>query len=221
MIDLYSGTPGSGKSLHMASDIMDILKMGGLVIANFAISPDFLSSKRCKGKAVYIPDEDMSFPDDIVLLIEYWVEHHPGKKILLCLDECQNLFNARTWNVRGRSQWISFFSMHRHISNEKCNVILATQDDKTIDKQIRGRLERDFKHYKLENGGDAFFFVSFLTGRKLFKYRVFWYDQRKHIFSHVYVARKSVFKIYDTHAAFGDSDNGKKNYKKAASMLGE
>ena len=40
-IYLYSGTPGSGKSLHAARDIRDYLRCKRLpVIGNFAINPD-------------------------------------------------------------------------------------------------------------------------------------------------------------------------------------
>ena len=38
MIYFYSGTPGSGKSLHVAQDIYQYLQRGKNVIANFDIN---------------------------------------------------------------------------------------------------------------------------------------------------------------------------------------
>lgn len=40
MISLYTGTPGSGKSLHVARDIYDKLRYGKNVIANFDIAEE-------------------------------------------------------------------------------------------------------------------------------------------------------------------------------------
>ena len=33
----------------------------------------------------------------------------PEETILLVIDECQLLFNARAWNDKNRAAWISFF----------------------------------------------------------------------------------------------------------------
>lgn len=221
MIDLYSGTPGSGKSLHMAKNIRDTLLRGGLVIANFAISEAFLASRRCRGKAVFLKDDELRYPKDVAALIEYWVANKKGK-ILLCLDECQGLFNSRTWNIKGRSDWVQFFALHRHLSKERCNVILATQDDTSIDKQIRKKIECEYKHYKLKNGSDAMFFVSMLLfGGNLFKYRWFWYGQRQQLGTKLFLANKRLFAIYDTHAAFGGDAASAPDGERVAALLGE
>lgn len=42
MIELYSGTPGSGKSLHCAERIYWRLRQGQPVIANFPIEPGYI-----------------------------------------------------------------------------------------------------------------------------------------------------------------------------------
>ena len=46
MIYLYSGTPGSGKSLHTARVIYYSLKRGFPVIANFPINLDKIKCKK-------------------------------------------------------------------------------------------------------------------------------------------------------------------------------
>lgn len=206
MIDLYSGTPGSGKSLHMAKDIYYILKSGGLVIANFPLNEDFLKSKKCKGKFVFLPDDSLRVPHEVIVLITAWIDEYPKKRILLCLDECQTLFNARTWNISGRAEWIQFFALHRHLSKEACNVILVTQEDLSLDKQIRKKIECEYKHYKLKNGSNGMFLLSMLFRGNLFKYVSYWYGQRVKLNSCLYVAGKKYFSIYDTHGSF----NGKK-----------
>jgi len=43
MIYLYSGTPGSGKSLHLANIIWQKLRSGRPVIANFPIQLDIVA----------------------------------------------------------------------------------------------------------------------------------------------------------------------------------
>ena len=45
MIYLYSGTPGSGKSLHQASDIYWDLKFNKPVVANYQINTSMLCKK--------------------------------------------------------------------------------------------------------------------------------------------------------------------------------
>lgn len=223
MIDIYTGTPGSGKSLHMAKDIRDMLCRGGLVISNFEISRDFLESKRCRGRAVHLSDKELFYPSDTAALISYWVKNR-STKILLCLDECQGLFNARTWNMAGRSEWVDFFALHRHLSEERCRVILATQDDASVDKQIRHKVECEYKHYKIKNGSNAYFIFSMLFfGGNLFKYRWFWYGQKQHLGSSLFIGRKKLFKIYDTHASFGGgpASGSAAMMKRAAELLGE
>ena len=94
MIDLYSGTPGSGKSLHVAEKIYYALRLGRSVICNFDIDVSRIKRKRIDFS--YIPN-DMLTPDR---LIEYSRQHFAGRRvvedeILLVIDECQLLFNAR------------------------------------------------------------------------------------------------------------------------------
>ena len=46
MIDLYTGTPGSGKSLHCAKEIYNRLSRGKGVIANFDINLTIFKKKK-------------------------------------------------------------------------------------------------------------------------------------------------------------------------------
>ena len=112
MIYLYSGTPGSGKSLHMARDIYHRLRQGGTVIANFDINVNKIP--KCKGQFIYLDNEYLT-PQNLIKFSAVFFRDHKFKegKLRVYLDECSILFNARDWNMNGRKEWLSFMSQHR------------------------------------------------------------------------------------------------------------
>lgn len=55
MIYLYSGTPGSGKSLHQADDIFWDLRLNKPVVANYPINEDLFHKKV---PFIYLPNDD-------------------------------------------------------------------------------------------------------------------------------------------------------------------
>ena len=54
MITAYTGTPGSGKSLHSIRRILQYLKAGKQVIANFPIKVNNLPEKHRNGRYFYV-----------------------------------------------------------------------------------------------------------------------------------------------------------------------
>ena len=56
MISLYSGTPGSGKSLHLAKDIRDRAILGKPTIANF---PVYLGKYK-RANFTYKPNDELN-----------------------------------------------------------------------------------------------------------------------------------------------------------------
>ena len=133
MIYFYSGTPGSGKSLHCAKDIYNKLFVKKQnVIANFEINERMLAKKKRRGDFVYISNFEMS-PK---YFIEYArLNHIPGKEnqTLVIIDECQILFNPRTWNDKDRLSWIEFFTQHRKygynfIMISQLNILVLVQN---------------------------------------------------------------------------------------------
>ena len=88
-IDLYSGTPGSGKSLHSAKDIIDCFRKGRPVVANFEVD----ATPYPKAQFTYCEDSDLS-PE---FLADFSRTYFGGRKltkrdedtILLVIDECQ------------------------------------------------------------------------------------------------------------------------------------
>ena len=201
MIYLYSGTPGSGKSYHAMVDILHKLrrKSRNRVIANFAVKVPGSAADRFE----YWDDNDIS----VARLCQYAADHHVRGvegQCLLVIDEAECIFNSRDWNGRGvirsalkrnpdtRMDWIKFFSQHRKFGY---NVILISQSDKMIDKQIRALIEYDVKHVKMRNG---FFFwlpLGFLCVEK-------WYGQNMKLGTQILWYHKRIAERYDSYAMF-------------------
>ena len=70
--------------------------------------------------------------------------------ILLIIDEAQMLFNPRDWNAKDRIEWLKFFQVHRHFG---FSIILVSQSDMMLDKQIRALIEYEEIHRKVSNYG--------------------------------------------------------------------
>ena len=128
MIQLYSGTPGSGKSLHTAQKIYWYANSfkNHLIICNFEVDT---SKLRHPERIVYIDNDALSVPDQVVEKAHDFNSENGLKEnnIILIIDEAQLLFNAREWNIEGRKEWMSFFTQHRKLG---FNIILIAQSKK-------------------------------------------------------------------------------------------
>lgn len=200
-IVLYSGTPGSGKSLHAAKTIIDWFKSGKPVISNF----DLDISKYPKALHTHIDDDDLT-PDFLVNFSrEYFKNQKLTKKdedtILLVIDECQLMFNSREYQKKDRKIWIKFFSTHRHLGY---HVILIAQMDKMLDKQIRGVIEYEYIHRKLSNFGKAGKLLTVALAGELFTSVQMWYPLKLKVGTQMFRAKKRYFSIYDSYASFGE-----------------
>lgn len=199
MITLYSGTPGSGKSLYASYVIWSRLMYGRPVIANFNINFDAFGKKADKAK------ENFTWLDNSELtpraLYDYAKFHHkPGKEsqTVLIIDECAVLFNSRDFSRKDRMEWIVFFQQHRKLGFD---VILIAQQDRMIDRQIRGFIENEYKyraikHYKLFG-----FLLSFFTGG-LFVRVENWYGLHLKVKSEFFTLNRRKAKIYNTFEVF-------------------
>lgn len=196
MIYFYSGTPGSGKSLHMAMDIYSkIFKQKQDVIANFPMNLDFENCKE-HGNFTYLNNQELT----VDFLVKYAKENHDfssnakENQTLVCIDEAGIMFNPRMWNDKNRMNWIVFLSQHRHY---KYNFIITSQFDLQIDKQIRPLFEYEYKHRKINNFGLLKFlpFHSFICV-------VVWYGCREKINSFTFRYKKKYAELYDTAIIF-------------------
>ena len=62
MIYLYTGTPGSGKSYHVAKEIYFYLYHGRNIIANFSINYDIIPSRKRSPKGYFFTRRIMNCP---------------------------------------------------------------------------------------------------------------------------------------------------------------
>ena len=197
MITLYSGTPGSGKSLHQASDIWWCLKLNKPVVANYDINTEVFKKKV---PFIYLPNDKLT-PQELVKISKAYFENHKFKEgaIKLYIDECQILFNAREWNIKGRDEWLIFFSQHRKYGFD---IYLVAQFDRMIDRQIRSLIEYEVIHRKVKNFGFWGSLLNLFAGGGLFVAVTMWYPLNERIESDFFKAHKRYFKLYDTYGIF-------------------
>lgn len=211
MIYFYSGTPGSGKSLHVARDIYWKMCRGGCVIANFNINYDVFNKKkgkktvsRNKGTCIQLENYMLS-PEFLTMYARAFFarDKKTGRikesQCLLVIDECQLIFNARSWQAVGRDKWCSFFTQHRKYGY---NIILVSQFDRLIDRQIRSLIEYEVKHRKLNNYKILGKIMGLLMGGSSFIAITYWYGVREKIGSEIFSARKRYCQFYDSYKIF-------------------
>lgn len=201
MITLYSGTPGAGKSLHLASRLYHWMQhRKSPIIGNFSCT--FERIKNPKGSFLYIDNEFLT-PHRLQLFsMNYsaYVERRVREgEILLVIDEAQLIFNSRDWGRRDRAEWCSFFTQHRKLGYE---VILIAQFDRMLDRQIRSLIEYEFIHRKVKNFGKAGWFLSLIFGGILFVAVKVWYPLKEQIGSEFFIGHKKYYEIYNTYALF-------------------
>lgn len=201
MIYLYTGTPGSGKSLHTARLIHDHLRIKKKpVIANFDINPATKGIERFtfKPNTQLTPDFLYGYSKD------YWKgESVREDTILLVIDEAQLVFNSRSWSQGQRMDWIEFFSQHRHFGYK---VVLIAQFDRMIDRQIRALVEIEVNHRRMDNFGLKGKLLSLPFGGKLFCSVSYYYGLKERLSSEWHLPRRRYFRLYDSYGRFRQVD---------------
>ena len=194
LIYLYSGTPGSGKSLHQAKDIYHWVKSGHSCIANFDV--DVSKIPKAKGQFIYL-DNDHLTPEILIKYSKVYFASHQFKegRLRVYIDECQLMFNAREWNISGRKEWLSFFTQHRKFGYD---IFLVAQFDRMIDRQIRSLIEYEVIHRKASNFGTIGGLISICSGGDLFVAVTMWYPMKERIESVFFKAHKKYYQLYDT-----------------------
>lgn len=126
---------------------------------------------------------------------------------LLVLDECADdyLFNSRSWNRKDRLAWVQFFRQHRKYGYE---VFLIAQDDKSIDKQIRGILQTEHEHRLVNNYKFLGKILGFMAGGKLFvviqkNYSIKGKDARM---KSTFFTAERFYDFYDSYKIFSGTD---------------
>ncbi|WP_367575495.1 zonular occludens toxin domain-containing protein [Lacrimispora amygdalina] len=116
------------------------------------------------------------------------------------------MFNCRSWNDRSRQQWANFFTQHR---KHGYNIILISQFDRLINRQIRSLTEYEYRHRKINNFGAVGFFLGlFSLGHPLFISVEYWYGVKKKCGTSFFYGRKKYYRMYDSYKLFDEGTQG-------------
>lgn len=214
MISYYSGTPGSGKSLHVAMQIYDWIQRGKNVIANFDVREDLIKKSRFheKGAFLYLPNEQIldDSIDPVACLVGFAGNFHhvledgtmPEGQTLIVFDEGGILFNSRDWQTKYRMRWLWFFSQHRKFGFE---VVIISQAERQIDRQVRANFEYEYTHKRVGNFKKLGKLLEFFSHGKLFCYVVRWYGikgQDGRVHAEFFRGSKKYYRLYNTSRIF-------------------
>lgn len=197
-IYLYSGRPGSGKSLHAAKDVMYDLKNDRKpVITNFEVRHD----ESWKGHSTYVPNCDLSAEYLCDFASDTWrVRDFAEDGILLVVDEAQLLWNSRNWQDNNRMEFLQFMSQHRKFGYK---IILIAQSDIMIDKQFRTLIEYEVFHRKASNYGAFGRLIKLLCFGEMFIASTYYYEQKNvKLDTQWYRYDKKAAAIYDSYKTF-------------------
>lgn len=204
-IDLYSGTPGSGKSLHMAQDIYNCLRNGKNVIANFRIDETAIKPRFGKKLGLFVCMDNKQLTIDH--LQSFAFEKHRVDKngyfyerqTYIFIDEAQILFNARSWNEKGRDEWIYFFTQHRKFGFE---IVIVAMCDRFLDRQIRTCIENEYKHRKINNFKFFGKLLAVLSGGNLFISVHYWYPVKEKADTSFFRGKNKYYRLYNSYKIF-------------------
>lgn len=214
-ISLYSGTPGSYKSYHATADIISWLRSGNNVIANFPVNTENYFKRKKIGDFSFVPNSKLT----VNYLLDYAKSHHKQSRkaqTLVVIDEASIMFNARQFDRKDRMEWVNFFANHRHFNFE---FILIAQNDRMLDRQIRGLLEYDYKHRALKNWNLAFALLS-LVCKGIFHCVEYWYPCKIKTGTQLKKFNKKIASCYDTMALFNfkEDENANDTVKSSAKL---
>lgn len=191
MITLYSGRPGSGKSLDVLRVIKYYSKRGRHIVCNFRVNLPYVQ---------YIDNTDLT-PFNILDFFNRFERTKRENNYLLVIDECQTIFNSRTWQKNTAMGWIPFMTQHRKYGIE---IILIAQDAGMIDKQIRQCIELVAEHRRCSRFG----VFGCILGLVLGDYQVLvrWAGIRGKdgiVGRYSFRGSKKMYALYDSYAIFG------------------
>lgn len=204
-IYLYSGTPGSGKSLDAARQLYFQLWKDQPVICNFDVNLSAIRKDVSRfHHFLYLDNVQMTPHAVIDFCRAYWGSRRPKEgTIHLYLDECQLLFNSRDYRASDRMQWISFFSQHRKYG---VDIVLIAQFDRMIDRQIRALIEYEIIHRCISNLGKRGAVLKLLMFGDTFVAIKRYYPLGELVGRSFFRGHRKFWRIYDTFATFVPAD---------------
>lgn len=202
---LYSGTPGSGKSVHQAYSIMNQIKHK-LIITNYALNLESAHLRKYSSHWVEVDNIDLT-PERLYQISDNWFQNHKFREgaIKLYIDEAQILFNSRNYSDSNRMAWISFFTQHRKYGYD---VYLISQYDRMLDRQIRAVIEVECKHRKLKQGGILYSLLDLFLGCNAVMCIYTWYGMRDLVIQRDLMhIRKRAYRLFDSYKRFDTQKN--------------
>ena len=202
-IELYTGTPGSGKSLDACRTIRRALKRGQHVITNFEVNVN----EDCKGTVSYYPNNELNPGVLVAFAHDHWASNaFKEDSILIVIDEAQLIWNSRLWNSDPfRMQWLELFSQHRKYG---MRIILICQSDIMIDRQFRTLVEYEVRHIKVGHLGLLGMIMKSLSFGELFYAKSFYYGEKVKVDSYFFRYSKKLGSMYDTLNTFAQLPAG-------------
>lgn len=195
---LFTGTPGSGKSLHMSKLIYWHVRMKRPVVANFEINGELFKDA---SSFSFIANEELS-PDVLGEYAERYFSEHAFREgaIRLFIDEAQIIFGNRDWRAADRADWIRFFTQHRKLGYD---VYIIAQNHEMIDKQIRSLVEYEVMHRKVNNvGWVGKLFAVCALGHPVVCAVTRWYGMKMRLSSEWLLGTSKYYRLYDTLKVF-------------------
>lgn len=190
MIKMFTGTNGSGKSLHTMEVVYHLGKRRN-IIANFPIKLPYQTNK----KNLYVDNTKLT-PN---FLVDFAKKNHDLKKehqTLVIIDECQLMFNTRDYKDATRKLWLRFFPLHRKYGYD---FILVCPYDRAVDKQVRTLVEYEVKHRKFNNYG----LIGMLCPFSVFVAVETWYPVKGQVVGRTFFRYKKKYaNMYDTFRLF-------------------
>ncbi|MBJ7330724.1 MAG: hypothetical protein JHC95_12565 [Solirubrobacteraceae bacterium] len=148
-LSLVVGAPGAGKSYYAVRAISDAVQSGRLVATNVTLEEDWaprvaganifrrlIPGRRRKLEAAY--RDRVLVSDDLSELFSIRLRGQGEGRGLMVLDEAHNWMNSRAWRDQDRTEIVRFFSQHRKLG---WDVLLITQDELNVDRQVRSLFE--------------------------------------------------------------------------------
>lgn len=200
-VKLFSGTPGSGKSLDVTRKMLLALWSGRDVISNYPIK--FTAKEIKKGYAdrfFYVPEERINVSNLMQFAqLRGYLAKKKESQCLVVIDEAGGRFNCREYGKTDRQEWCKFFSQHRKFGYD---IILVAQNDRMLDRQIRSMIEIEYKHRKAQN---MFWWFRFLP-MKMFVSVEYYYALKMKTDTEFFWYKKSIGERYDSMKLFEEFD---------------
>lgn len=197
MISLYTGRPGSGKSLNAVRCIRRFLKIyKSDVVANFEVVPD----EDWQGNFTYMPNSSVTVGNLVAFARDYWSSRSFKEDgFLVVLDEAQLLFNSRNWQDSNRMEFLELLSQHRKYGMK---IIMIAQADIMIDKQFRSLVEVEVNHRKVSSFGLGGLLTRYLTFGEVFYAYEKYYGTNVKIGGEFFRYKKALGQMYNSYTTF-------------------